>query len=470
MSCKLFTLNTKAASLVAVLCLSYGSLSSASELINFDEQIALDDINRQYESSYQATGLEQNVSHYNTLSSDIESVKIKLTNSIDIVNTDSLKLKDQLIAGQYDESLVLTLRNMSANIARLKTLLANNETELATLTESIATGQNDVNHLARTKNKQLLSLYEQIKSRHVSSARTVLSDTVTGQIECDVTQSLSACVNSNLTSMKNSFVLGKGGAERIAIDSFKVTDATQKMSGDLSYTVNAKYKRVYNANLEVELRKALGLEKIFFVFRSNTKGTEYYINDQKVGRGEKVQISGNYVGVYDVKAVKGGKTQSLKLNLENDGDYFFPFASQKTTSKTSKQPESKTAENASSLTKQILSGLSIQPNDDELKPANYYSNTVIHKDELYHYLSPVEHKNSGRKTVYLSQQRADQYCQEKLSAQLASKDVYNYLAKSHKLDAGSYWIANGQVYSATTQAIVDSQSKQNRFICMLSMQ
>lgn len=450
-----------------MLCLGYSSVSSASQLINFDERIALDDINSQYLSSYQATGLEQNVSYYNTLSSDIESAKIKLLNSIDIVNTDSLKLKDKLVEGEYDEGLVLTLRNMSANIARLKAQLITNEQELAVLSETITSGQNDVNRLARTKNQQLLGLYEQIKSRHIASANKVLHDTVSGQIECNVTQSLSACVNSNLTSMKNSFVLGKGGAERIAIDSFKVIEATQTLTGELSYTVDAKYKRVYNANLEVELRSALGLEKIFFVFRSDAKDTQYFINEQRVGQGEKVQISGNYVGVYDVKATRGSSVQSLKLNLENDGDYFFPFTRQQKKADNNNRVGKET-NSAASLTKQILAGAKNSQVAPESAP--YYSNTVVHKDALYHYLSPVEHKASGRKIVYLSQKSAEQYCHDKLSAQLASEDVYNYLSKSHKLDAGSYWLSSGQVYLATTRVVKDNKAELNRFICMLSMQ
>ncbi len=78
-------------------------------------------------------------------------------------------------------------------------------------------------------------------------------------------------MNRNLPSIKNAFVLSKGGLSRIQLTSFRVVDANQRLNGDLSFTADASYKYAYSANTEVELRQALNLDRVRFVFRSNSK-------------------------------------------------------------------------------------------------------------------------------------------------------------------------------------------------------
>ncbi|GAL34244.1 hypothetical protein JCM19240_1152 [Vibrio maritimus] len=274
----------------------------ASELVNSSEQSELDTINSEYSSRYSEVGLDDTISLYNKTSSSIEANKIKLLNSIDIVKADSQVFQEKLLQGEYDEGIALALRGVSTSINKLNTELADAETKLKELNKTIASNQASVTQIEREKNDQLLALYRSIKDRHLKEANVVHQENYSGKLECKVTESLSACVNRNLPYMKNAFALEKGGSERINLTSYKVVDATQKLNGDLTYTVSAEYKNAFNSNLEGEIRKALNLDKIRFVFRSNSANTDYYINDEKVGSGDVIELSGNYVGVYNVKA------------------------------------------------------------------------------------------------------------------------------------------------------------------------
>ncbi|MDN3699710.1 hypothetical protein QWY96_00070 [Vibrio artabrorum] len=305
----------------------WSGVVAASELIDFNEQDKLNNINASYEQQYGSLNIDESISHYNELNTEIESNKIKLESSIDMIKSDSTRLKDKLIDGVYDESLILTLRNMSAKVNSMKTDIETAGKLLVETKQQLSNKQQKASQFEREKSDALLSLYEQIKSRHLDESKRVINDSYSGRLQCNVSESLSTCVNRNLPSIKNAFVLSKGGLSRIKLTNFRVIDATQKLNGDLSFTADASYKHNYSANTEVELRQALGLDKVRFVFRSNSPQTVFYINDQEVGSGERVDVAGNYVGIYNVRVTNGDKRQSLKLNLENGGDYFFPFSS-----------------------------------------------------------------------------------------------------------------------------------------------
>ncbi len=453
----------------------------ASELVNSTEQTKLDTINSEYSSRYSEVGLDDTISLYNKTSSSIEANKIKLLNSIDIVKADSQVFQEKLLQGEYDEGIALALRGVSTSINKLNTELADAETKLKELNKTIASNQASVTQIERDKNDQLLALYRSIKDRHLKEANVVHQENYSGKLECKVTESLSACVNRNLPYMKNAFALEKGGSERINLTSYKVVDATQKLNGDLTYTVSAEYKNAFNSNLEGEIRKALNLDKIRFVFRSNSAKTDYYINDEKVGSGDVIELSGNYVGVYNVKAVNNGKTQSLRLNLKNDGDYFFPFA-KKTQKKAAAKPTvpvvkesapaTKSAKNnqAAQITKKVLN----DPKTAEMKKlpkqeVGTFSNTVVYKDEVFTYLYPVYRGNNKSAEVFLSRDDATQYCEQKLSSKLPTKAAYKYLELYTDLKPGDYWTAEGRVYSSQKKDVFDKTFDTNRFICMVSM-
>jgi uncharacterized coiled-coil protein SlyX len=453
----------------------------ASELVNGSEQAKLDTINSEYSSRYGEVGLDDTISLYNKTSSSIEANKIKLLNSVDIIKADSKVFQEKLLQGEYDEGIALALRGVSTSINKLNTELADAEAKLNELNKTIASNQVSVTQIERDKNDQLLALYRDIKDRHLKEANVVHKENYSGKLECKVTESLSSCVNRNLPYMKNAFALEKGGSERIDLTSYKVVDATQKLNGDLTYTVSAEYKNAFNSNLDGEIRKALNLDKIRFVFRSNSAKTDYYINDEKVGSGDVIELSGNYVGVYNVKAVNNGKTQSLRLNLKNDGDYFFPFAkkTQKKAAAKSAAPVTKESvpavksakkNQAAQFTKKVLN----DPKTAEMKKLSKqevgtFSNTVVYKDEVFTYLYPVYRGNNKSAEVFLSRDDATQYCEQKLSSKLPTKAAYKYLELYTDLKPGDYWTAEGRVYSSQKKDVFDKTFDTNRFICMVSM-
>ncbi|MGF1745416.1 hypothetical protein [Vibrio minamisatsumaniensis] len=453
----------------------WSGVVAASELIDFNEQDKLNNINSAYEQQYGSLNIDESISHYNELNTEIESNKIKLESSIDMIKSDSTRLKDKLIDGVYDESLILTLRNMSAKVNSMKTDIETAGKLLVETKQQLSNKQQKASQFEREKSDALLSLYEQIKSRHLDESKRVINDSYSGRLQCNVSESLSTCVNRNLPSIKNAFVLSKGGLSRIKLTNFRVIDATQKLNGDLSFTADASYKHNYSANTEVELRQALGLDKVRFVFRSNSPQTVFYINDQEVGSGERVDVAGNYVGIYNVRVTNGDKIQSLKLNLENGGDYFFPFSSLVSTPKAS--PNKVITEGANKPHKsQASTGFSksiLQPRTAETvkspgkKETNQYANKVLYKDKAFTYLIPKLRENSKTQDVFLNRADAMQYC-ERLSSSLPSQTAYEYLAQNAHLVSGSYWTKQGQVYSFGQGGKHDKTSE-NKFICLLNM-
>ncbi|MGR5117594.1 hypothetical protein ACPV5W_02540 [Vibrio astriarenae] len=430
---------------------------SASDLVDFNEQMRLNEITSSFQEQYDEFGLESSISKFNELTANIESSKIKLINNIDIIKSDIDQMQSKLMQGEYDDSLALMLRNTSSNVARLRKDLAQSESTLIETEAKIKLTESSIKQLERVKNDQLLELYEEIKQRHVKNSNQVLSDDFSGQLSCNVTDSLSACMNRNLPSMKNAFILKNGGMERVEVVDFSVVDATQKLNGDLTYAVSVKYKHVYSPNTEVELRKALGLEKVRFTLASNSNETTFYINERRVGTGESVDVSGNYVGVYNVKAVNGTQTQSLRLDLENRGEYFFPFTA-----------SSKTATPAPKVTGSETS-VSVENQKVNEENMGFYSNTVLHTDSAFSYLSPVLHRDSKELQVFLGQKSALEFCEDKFSSALATEEAYRYLQSQVKLIPGDYWLASGQVYSSEEEVVVKKTFETNRFVCMVNI-
>ncbi|MDR9826224.1 hypothetical protein RCJ22_11445 [Vibrio sp. FNV 38] len=445
---------------IAVLLVGSSSFSNASELIDFNEQIKLNEITDSFQEQYEEIGLEKDVYRFNELNSNIESSKIKLINNIDIIKSDTNQLQSKLVQGEFDDSLALMLRKASANVSTLRKKLSVDEAFLIETEGKIKESESTVKQLERRKNDDLLALYEVVKNRHVAKSRRILSQEYSGQLSCSVTDSLSACVNRNLPSMRNAFVLNNGGLERVEITDFSVVDATQKLNGDLTYTVSAKFKHVYSPNTEVELRKALGLEKVRFTFTSNSKDTVFYINERRVGAGESVDVSGNYIGIYSVKALNGNQTQSLKLDLANRGEYFFPFsnASSQKTVKSSSKVKNKLEKEKPNLPKVADAG-----------NVSFYSNTILHSDDAFSYLSPVLHRDNQEKQVFLGREGALEFCEDKLSSSLATEDAYRYLQSQTKLLPGEYWLANGGVYSYDQELAIQKTFETNRFVCMVNM-
>lgn len=466
--------------LVILVGLAWSGVTAASELINFNEQDKLNSIKSAYQQEYSALNIDENIAHYNKLTAEVESTKIKLANNVDMIKSDSNRLKDKLVDGVYDESLILTLRNMSSKVNSMKKEIETAGKLLAETKLQLSQDQREVSQIERKKNDALLALYEKIKARHLDDSKRVINDTYQGQLQCNVSESLSTCVNRNLPSIKNAFVLSKGGLSRIQLTRFRVVDANQRLNGDLSFTADASYKHAYSANTEVELRQALNLDRVRFVFRSNSKNTVFYINDQEVGSGDRVDVTGNYVGVYSVRAVNSNQTQSLKLNLKNGGDYFFPFSNN--ANATDLHSTRSVMEEASKVDYEAtrdkysgkLSESLLPPNAfTGMEPAakqdvKRYTNKVLYKDDAFTYLLPRFKGNQKSHDIFLNRDQATQYC-ERLSSSLPSTAAYQYLEKYANLSSGDYWTNEGSVYSSDKHKELDKAFDTNKFICMVSM-
>ncbi|MDP5253164.1 MULTISPECIES: hypothetical protein [unclassified Vibrio] len=492
---------------------SYSGYLSAADLLNANEQQQLNQINQAYQSQYQATRIDDKNNQLNELNANVESAKIKLVNNFDIVSTDTQALQSKIQQGEFDQQLSEHLRQVAQTIANLKQQVSSSLAQIDVLEREISDSRSEIIQLDRTKSDALVELYDDIKQRYIRSAQQVYNDDYQGQLQCDVTESISVCVNRNLSSMRNAFMLSKGGLDRVKLTQFKVVDATQKLSGDLVYSVSASYQLVYSPNIEMELRKTLGLDKIRFVLRSNSSDTVFYIGDERIGSGETVNVSGDYVGLYNVKAVNNGKVQSLRLTLENDGDYYFPFSNpghskssattakrtnvtqserkaRPVTSKTSGSSTTAAVTHSQPKTVQIQpthvdqSGKVIEPEpvvttsatqQDAEKSASVkplsgsYSNQVLYKDPSFTFILPQSSNADGKTPAALSFAQAKQYCEEKLSSRLLSKAGFQYINLYVDIPQGNYWMSDGKLYSSERHDEVAKDSNNNQFVCMVNL-
>ncbi|MFA0520669.1 hypothetical protein AB4501_27325, partial [Vibrio sp. 10N.222.55.E8] len=99
-----------------------------------------------------------------------------------------------LIDGVYYESLILTLRNMSAKVNSMKTDIETAGKLLVETKQQLSNKQQKASQFEREKSDALLSLYEQIKSRHLDESKRVINDSYSGRLQCNVSESLSTCV------------------------------------------------------------------------------------------------------------------------------------------------------------------------------------------------------------------------------------------------------------------------------------
>ncbi len=198
----------KSKTIIAIMVgVAWSGMTAASELINFNEQDTLNSINTAYDQQYSALRIDENISHYNKLNAEIESTKIKLATNVEMIKSDSNRLKDKLVDGVYDESLILTLRNMSAKVNSMKKEIETAGKLLVETKQQLSQDQQEASQIERVKNDALLALYEKIKARHLNESKRVINDTYSGQLQCNVAESLSTCVNRNLPSIKNAFCI-----------------------------------------------------------------------------------------------------------------------------------------------------------------------------------------------------------------------------------------------------------------------
>ncbi len=154
----------KSKTIIAIMVgVAWSGMTAASELINFNEQDTLNSINTAYDQQYSALRIDENISHYNKLNAEIESTKIKLATNVEMIKSDSNRLKDKLVDGVYDESLILTLRNMSAKVNSMKKEIETAGKLLVETKQQLSQDQQEASQIERVKNDALLALYEKIK-------------------------------------------------------------------------------------------------------------------------------------------------------------------------------------------------------------------------------------------------------------------------------------------------------------------
>ncbi|AUW07425.1 hypothetical protein [Vibrio campbellii] len=287
---------------IAIVGVLFGAnaYANANFLLNSDEASTLAEINTVYETSHDALNVDGTINRYNQVESDISLIKVQLISNEEYIRSGMNLLQTKILKGEFDSELSSSLQVMANNVNTYNSALDAKNNELSGITVDLENKKTELAAIEKTKNEQLISLYDSTKGRLIAESKKTIDTTFTGKLTCDKDESLRDCVSRSEPSMKRSFQLSLGGIDSTKITKFEIVDAMQNFKGVMRYEIAASYNQIYSDSMDKDLRSVLDLEKIRFVLRSNSDSTVYYINEERVGKGKRVELSGNYIGIYDV--------------------------------------------------------------------------------------------------------------------------------------------------------------------------
>ena len=304
---------------------AFAGTESIGKILKNNEISRLDHINQEWTNDFDRISLEDKIKTYNNTLNQLNFLNTVISNNEVIINDNISIFKSMILTGHYDEDLSSILKSKSLeqklNISQKNEL----EQQVMILDGEIENLRVKLKVINETKNKKIIALYDDIKNRIISDAQLEIDETFKGTAFCDEFQSIRTCLKSQKQAMQEKFKHQIDIPLEIKLNSFIVTDATQNMAGDLSYQASVTYSLNYNKVADNYIRDYLGLNKFTFILSSNHNATDYFINNEKVGTGKSISLSGDYAGVYNVRAEYKDKSQSMKINFMPNQTYFFPF-------------------------------------------------------------------------------------------------------------------------------------------------
>lgn len=437
-----------------VLCFLLATNVQASNLLNQRETTTLEGINTQYTKGLQQINIDDALNDYNTTESRIGVVKAQALINEANIKRDAHLFNERLIQGDFDESLSESLRKMAGNVEEYNLNIKDLNTKLGEINSILSTKKQELSSIEKVKSDDLLSLYKQVKDRLIQNANRTIEDTFSGKQKCGNTETLQDCLRRAESSIKREFILGIGSIDTVKIRKFEYIDASQNLQGITQYDAAISYNLVYSESISQDIREELGLQSIKFSLRSNSPDTIYYIDNQKVGQGKHVTITGDYVGIYNVRASNSGVNQSLRLKFKPSGSYYFPFNSlrqNEVQANVSKTRKTEVQQTNASQTRPVSTQPVVKPEVKKTsKPNNeynYVSNLLLHVDSSANYTLSVLRTDNEQRPIFVStRQEAFEFCQNNFSSELATSDDYRLLEQAKKLNSGEFWTKNGEVF------------------------
>ncbi len=403
-------------------------------ILNASENAELEKINQEWQFEYEVINLDNSIDYYNTNMSQLNFIRTVIQNN-EVIIKDNLSIFNKMIlAGNYDDALSNILKSKSEEQkvnfekrSELKKSLSSLESDIESLRVKLKV-------LNEIKNKKVIALYNRIKDRFNSQSNTQHISMYSAKTKCDEYQSIMACLKSQKTAMKNTFKDTMLLPLKVNVNNFEVVDASQSMSGDLSFDAEISYTLSYNQLTDDIIRDLLSLDKFNFTLSSTHQGARYFINNDFVGSGINLTLTGDYMGVYDVRAEYSGRSQSLKINFEPNGNYFFPF---------DVGPDREAIKESLSLAKKKI----IHSNSENIYITSYDD------DSLYLFDS----------------KSANNFCKVLLSAFPAKTEDYTYLNQAGLLSQNAYWMDSGDLYQSHITSNRKAKKSKHPIVCVIDL-
>lgn len=405
---------------------------AGTKVLNSQEEVVLESIVTKWDDGYKTLNIESTLNEYNKVLTDLNLIEENKISTRSFIEKDIDLLSEVSLKGEYDNSLSEKIKNKSNYLRTLIESYASKSKLLSKINSDVALKESKLRDLEQSKNKEIISLYQRVKSRAILDSSKAHIAEYSGKLKCDTYESIQDCINRNKNEMKKSFKLGLGLFDSVLIKDFKVTNASQNMNGDLNYSIKSEYVIKFDDTIDKRIRNELGLTKISFTLKSNNENVTYYIDDKKVGKGKLVNVTGDYNGIKNVIAKMEEKSQSLRLSLKPNEVYYFPFKNK---------------------------------NKNKNKNNSFISNEIVFSGNGVYYLSPTSNKDTEKYPLALSFNDANAYCKNELSSNIATREQYDFLFKSNVLVDIEYWTNDGDIYTLNKS---NKQRSKKHFLCTMN--
>jgi len=311
--------------LTTILIFSFATNLSALELVTPAEDIAMHEINQQYDINSLLISGNDKLGHYNkkeyehiSLAAEIENYKQSYQENIN-------SLTGTVISQTNVDKFFNELEALVLKIDKLEKKYEKEGGELKAEYQTILNDGKKLKTLRSEKNGKLADLKQKIVDRltsELANPNSVINLSVSSTAVCSKFQSISSCLNENekiiITNAKKSDNFLN---ERSVLLSYNVVSASMDLNGGLSYTSEMSFKPSYNKKIESILNEKFDIKSATLTLISNVDA-DWYIDGYKVGKGKEItqEVA---LGKHGIFASYNLLKQSSVELIESNGEFSY---------------------------------------------------------------------------------------------------------------------------------------------------
>lgn len=322
--------------LTTVLIFSFTTNVFALELITPSEDIAMQEINQQYDINSLLISGNDKLGHYNKKEYEHTSLAVDIDNYKDSYQKEMKSLTGIVISQVNVDEFFSELQALVLKIDKLERKYIQEGGALKEEYQAILNDGKKLKQLRSEKNIKLTDLKQKVIDRltsELANPNSVKNLSVSSSAVCSKFQSISDCLNDNeniiITNAKKSDNFLN---ERSVLLSYEIVNASMDLHGGLSYTAQMSFKPSYNNKIESILNEKFGLKSATLTLTSNVNA-DWYIDGNKVGKGKEItqEVS---LGKHGILASYNSLKQSSIEVIEKNGVFSYSFSVKKPIKKT----------------------------------------------------------------------------------------------------------------------------------------